>query len=75
MPTITIEELKALCEEMIEEGHGKKEIFISGDDEGNSYHRLFYGFMTEENNIRICIENGFDSWEKDIDPKGIIILG
>ena len=25
-------------------GNGKRHIIISGDDEGNSFHELFYGF-------------------------------
>lgn len=41
---ITIEQLYKECAEQMEAGNGKRHIMISGDDEGNSYHELFYGF-------------------------------
>ncbi len=41
---ITIEELAKACKEQIKAGNGKKKIIISGDDEGNSYHVLYYLF-------------------------------
>lgn len=44
MKEITIEELSALCNAEITKGNGKKKILLSGDDEGNSYHKLYYGF-------------------------------
>jgi hypothetical protein len=44
MKTITVEELFKLCKEEKAKGNGKKKILISGDDEGNSYHELFFGF-------------------------------
>ena len=44
MNVITIEELKALCEEECRKGNGNKQILISQDDEGNGYHGLFFGF-------------------------------
>ena len=42
--TLTIDELWRLCVEKRKQGQGKKKILISGDDEGNSYHELYYGF-------------------------------
>ncbi len=41
---ITIMQLYAECVKQINAGNGKRHIMISGDDEGNSYHELFYGF-------------------------------
>ena len=32
------------CKEEIAKGNGDKHILISGDDEGNSFHELFYLF-------------------------------
>lgn len=44
---ITIEQLYAECVKQMESGNGKRHIMISGDDEGNSYHELFYGFSPD----------------------------
>ena len=41
---ITVMQLYAECVKQINAGNGKRHIMISGDDEGNSYHELFYGF-------------------------------
>lgn len=41
---ITIMQLYAECVKQINAGNGKRHIMISGDDEGNSFHELFYGF-------------------------------
>ena len=47
----------------INKGNGDKKIFISSDDEGNSYHRLFYTidtapeFLDEIKADSPCMEN------------------
>lgn len=41
---ITVEQLCQCCMAQIKAGNGKRHIMISGDDEGNSYHELFFGF-------------------------------
>lgn len=41
---ITVLQLKKLCEDEIKKGNGNKVIMISSDDEGNSYHYLWYSF-------------------------------
>ena len=41
---ITIEQLYKECGKQMEAGRGKRHILISGDDEGNSFHELFFGF-------------------------------
>ena len=41
---ITIEQLYKECAKQIKAGNGKRHIIISGDDEGNSFHELFFGF-------------------------------
>ena len=41
---ITIEQLYKECAKQINAGNAKRHIIISGDDEGNSFHELFYGF-------------------------------
>lgn len=44
---ITIEQLFHECSKQLKAGNGKRHIMISGDDEGNSYHELFYGFSPD----------------------------
>lgn len=41
---ITIIQLYLECAKQIKAGNGKRHIIISGDDEGNSFHELFFGF-------------------------------
>jgi len=48
MKPITVKVLKQLCENQIKLGNGDKVIMISQDDEGNSYHYLWYEFSTIE---------------------------
>jgi len=43
----TIEQLYVACAQQIKAGRGKRHILLSGDDEGNSYHNLFYGFSPD----------------------------
>ncbi len=44
---ITVEQLYLECARQMKAGNGKRHILLSGDDEGNSYHELFYGFSTD----------------------------
>lgn len=46
---ITIKELMEECKKQIKLGNGDKVIMISSDDEGNSYHYLWYSFTEIEN--------------------------
>lgn len=41
---LTIKELKLCCDKEIKKGNGNNVIMISSDDEGNSYHYLWYAF-------------------------------
>ena len=69
---LTVRELLEECEKQIANGNGNKKIYISKDDEGNSFHPLHYGFeeLTEEN------EDEFDTWNgEELDHNEHIILG
>ena len=46
MKPITVKDLSNFCKKQIEKGNGDKVIMISSDDEGNSYHYLWYAFTT-----------------------------
>ena len=41
---MTVEDLLYECQAQIRAGNGRKKIVISSDDEGNSFHGLFWGF-------------------------------
>ena len=44
---ITVKELLKLCRHEVMNGNADKKILISADDEGNSYHELFFPFTTD----------------------------
>ena len=48
MKALTIKDLKRACESEIRKGNGNKTIMISSDDEGNSYHYLWFAFTPME---------------------------
>lgn len=48
MKALTVKDLERLCKQQILNGNGDKVIMISSDDEGNSYHYLWYAFETIE---------------------------
>lgn len=48
---ITIKQLHDDCARAIRNGNGNKHVFITSDDEGNSYHALWYGILDEEKDV------------------------
>ena len=72
-PAITIKALKKECDKAIKEGFGDKKIMISADDEGNGFHGLFYGFMTDVKDIELMEEQGLLC--DDVDPNELVLLG
>ena len=48
MEALTVNDLYRLCKYEIDHGNGNKAIMISSDDEGNSYHYLWYAFTPME---------------------------
>lgn len=69
---LTINELLELCKQQVKKGNGDKKIVISDDNEGNSYHGLFYAFTEIEEEEKEYYQV-YDSETNDI--KKIIILG
>lgn len=70
MMTIKVQDLYYICKNEIEKGNGGKKILISSDDEGNSYHELFYGITDEIDEYKeyiYCVD------EEDL--KNYVILG
>lgn len=76
MSQLTVKQLHALLSEEITKGNGDKKIVVADDNEGNSFHGLFYGITSEPNDIKENIENSngiYDSQERDLNK--IVILG
>lgn len=73
MKQLTIKDLKRFVDNQVEKGNGDKFIVISGDNEGNSYHGLFYGFTDDIGEIKMLSDMIYDSVE--INPNKIVILG
>ena len=68
---ITLKELTHMCIEELKKGNGDKYVLISSDDEGNSFHTLFFGFSTSSEDIEYALEVEHDNHE----PNEVIILG
>lgn len=73
MKQLTIKDLKRFVDRQVEKGNGDKFIVISGDNEGNSYHGLFYGFTDDIGEIKMLSDMIYDSVE--VNPNKIVILG
>lgn len=74
---MTLNELLKVVLDGVKAGHGNKTVIISDDDEGNSYHNLFYGLTTKSSEVKNCIEcsNSVLSDFNENDYKNIVILG
>lgn len=72
MRTITVKQLLLHCKAAVANGYGDKKILLSGDDEGNEYHELFFGFTQPEDLMSVSLPFGV-TIEKAINE--YIILG
>lgn len=68
---VTVKQLLDICKEQIEAGNGDKTVLISDDDEGNGFHTLFYGFLSDPEKIRVYQGQFHDG----NDPDDVVILG
>ena len=73
---ITVKKLFSMVKEEMLKGNGNKKIVLADDTEGNGYHGMFFGFTSETNDVKECIEcsNGVYDSETD-DVNEIVILG
>lgn len=72
---MTLKELKKEVDKAMKAGLGDKYVVLSGDDEGNDYHMVWYDFTTDEDMVRDCFESACTASIGEIDPKDCIILG
>lgn len=74
--SVTVEQLYRYCEKQMKAGRGKRHILLSGDDEGNSFHEMFYGFSPDmdfsEPFMSSCLPFGVTPAEA---KKKFIVLG
>lgn len=71
----TVRRLMELCAEQIRRGNGEKQILMSGDDEGNSFHELFFGFTYEEEDVAGLWDLA-DPWVRRMGkPEDYVVLG
>lgn len=76
MGQLTIKDLYKNLAAEIKKGNGDKFIVVADDNEGNSFHGLFFGITSESSKVRESIEysNGiYDSQEEDLNK--LVILG
>lgn len=76
MEQLTVKKLYLLLAQEVQKGNGDRTIVVADDNEGNSFHGLFYGITSDVTDIKEAVEysNGiYDSREKD--PNKIVILG
>ena len=71
MNAITVAELYARCKIQMLKGNGDKSILISSDDEGNSFHQLFFAFtddVTATETLKYALP-------LETDPSKVVLLG
>lgn len=76
MSQLTVKELYTILYKEMTKGNGDKKIVVADDNEGNSFHGLFYGITSDPDDIKENVENSngiYDSQEKDLNK--IVILG
>lgn len=69
---ITVNQLLEECEKQKSKGNGNKKVYISADDEGNSYHALLFGFTDDSKSLKIIQDS---SYGLDDDIKNVVVLG
>ena len=76
MGIVTVKDLFLWCKEEVGRGNGDRKIYISRDDEGNGFHPLYYGFVTDPEEISSYI-NGYCMFDSlgDNTENDIAILG
>lgn len=76
MLQMTVNKLYLELKELVEKGQGDKAIVVASDNEGNSYHGVFYSCTSDPKSVKenIDISNGlYDS--AITDPAKIVIVG
>ena len=73
---ITVKQLFSMVKKEMAKGNGDKKIVLADDTEGNGYHGMFFGFTSETNDVKECIEYSNGIYDSDTDDVNeIVILG
>ena len=68
---ITVAQLFAECEALMEKGYGDKVVLISDDDEGNGFHTLIYSFVHNAEDVNAYA----DTFHHRNNPSDVVLLG
>lgn len=71
---ITVKMLMSFCKDAIRKGCGDKKIYISSDDEGNSFHPLYFQFTTDPNEVKDVCDLGLVLYAP-ADANDMVLLG
>lgn len=76
MEQLTVRELAGLLNYLTRNGHGDKVLLVADDVEGNGYHGMFYGPMSDPKEIKEVLENSNGFYDtNELDPEKIVLLG
>lgn len=70
---MTVKILSEFCKEQLKKGNGDKVVLISGDDEGNYYHTLYFQFCDDKEQIKQAAQYGM--FHDDNNPDDVVLLG
>lgn len=72
---MTVRELLKFCQEAVTDGFGDKQIYISQDDEGNGFHKLYYEFTTSPDDIKDLLDSAYTRLDRGDKEDNIVLLG
>lgn len=72
---VTVNDLLTACQRQVLKGNGDKYVFISSDEEGNSFNQLFYLFADDPDDIKEILEWSYPLNEIDEVAKKGVLLG
>ena len=74
MKQMKLNDLYKACKKLMNAGHGEKTLVVSGDNEGNHYHGMFYTLTLITADNKSCFQGLiYDSCETNIE--NIIVVG
>lgn len=72
---LTVYDLYRYTEAMIKMGFGDYKIYISSDEEGNSFNPLWYGYSCDIEEIKATEQVCFINYANDDNKDNIVLLG
>lgn len=72
---MTVRELLKFCQKAVTDGLGDKQVYISQDDEGNGFHKLYYEFTTSPDDIKDLLGGTYSRLDKGDSEENVILLG